>query len=610
MGWIGITPQGDIIPTGNGADFHEVLRHERVRRTFYQKEDKQMNASTVCAASGLEMSWHRINWAECHRQVRRLQARIVKAAQEGRWNKVKTLQWLLTHSWSGRVIAVKRVTENQGKKTPGVDKATWPTPEAKLQAVLSLRRRGYQPLPLKRVFIPKSNRKLRPLGIPTMKDRAMQALHLLALYPVSETTADNNSYGFRPERSTADARAQCFNALAKSGRPQWILEGDIKGCFDNINHEWLLENVPMDKVMLQKWLKAGYVYKDELFPTIAGTPQGGIISPTLANMTLDGLEAVLHSKFGRKGTKKSDKNQVNLVRYADDFIITGKSKDLLEDEVKPLVENLLKERGLTLSVEKTKVTHIEEGFDFLGWNFRKYDGKLLIKPSKKNVKAFLKTIRETVKGNKTAKQESLIRLLNPKIRGWANYHKGTVATETFAKVDHEVWKTVWQWAMRRHPLKGLRWIKDKYFIPERNRNWIFTAHTKDKEGKPRMVKLVQAGDTKIERHIKIKGEANPFDPAQETYFESRLGQKMKESLTGRIKGLRLWWNQDKKCPNCQEKITKETGWHIHHILPKSEGGKDNISNLLLLHPNCHRQIHSQRLEVAKPAPVKEGLVEA
>lgn len=575
-----------------------------------------MNASTVCAASGMEMTWHKINWAECHRQVRRLQARIVKATQEGRWNKVKALQWLLTHSWSGRVMAVKRVTENQGKKTPGVDKETWSTPEAKLQAVLSLRRRGYQPLPLRRVFIPKSNGKLRPLGIPTMKDRAMQALHLLALHPVSETTADNSSYGFRPERSTADAMEHGFTALAKGSSPQWILEGDIKGCFDNISHQWLMENVPTDKVTLQKWLKAGYVYKDELFPTEAGTPQGGIISPTLANMTLDGLETAITRKFrlnkktGKCSHSTSSKNQVSFIRYADDFIITGKTKELLENEVKPLVEEFLKERGLKLSIEKTKVTHIGEGFDFLGWNFRKNDGKLLIKPSKKNVKAFLKNIRETVKGNKTAKQESLIRLLNPKIRGWANYHKGTVAKKTFAKADNEVWKTIWQWATRRHPLKGLPWIKEKYFNSERNRNWIFTANTEDKDGKPRKLKLVKASDTKIERHIKIKGEANPFDPAQEAYFESRLGRKMKEKLTGKIQWLRLWWRQNKECPNCHEKITEDTGWHVHHILPKSEGGKDNNSNLVLLHPNCHRQIHSQRLEVAKPAPVKGGLVEA
>jgi RNA-directed DNA polymerase len=607
---IGIEPQGNIILTGNGADFHRVSRHERVCRTFYQKEDMQMNVATAtCAASDLEMNWHQIHWAGCHQQVRRLQARIVKATQEGRWNKVKALQWLLTHSWSGKVIAVKRVTENHGKKTPGVDGETWSTPSTKLLAVLSLRRRGYQPLPLRRVFIPKSNGKSRPLGIPTMKDRAMQALHLLALEPVAESTADKNSYGFRPERSTADARGQCFKVLANADRAQWILEGDIKGCFDNISHEWMLENVLMDKTILRKWLKAGYVYQQELFPTEAGTPQGGIISPTLANVTLDGLEAMLHQKDAKTGWM-AKKNKVNFVRYADDFIITGKTKEVLENEVKPLVENFLKERGLTLSEEKTKVTQIAEGFDFLGWNFRKYDGKLLIKPSKKNVKAFLGNIRETVKGNKTAKQENLIGVLNPKIRGWANYHKGSVAKETFAKVDHEVWKVIWQWATRRHPNKGLRWIKERYFKTEGNRRWTFTANTKTKEGEPRNLKLVRASDTKIQRHIKIRGEANPFDPQQETYFESRLGWIMKERLTGRIKWYRLWWRQDKECPICKEKITEETGWHVHHILPKSEGGKDNSSNLVLVHPNCHRQIHSQRLKVAKPAPVKGSFAEA
>ena len=196
------------------------------------------------------------------------------------------------------------------------------------------------------------------------------------------------------------------------------------------------------------------------------------------------------------------------------------------------------------------------------------------------------------------------------IRGWANYHKGTVAKETFAKIDHEVWKVVWHWATRRHPNKGLHWIKERYFKSEGNRVWIFTANGKTKDGEPRELKLVKASDTKIQRHVKIRGEANPFDPEQEAYFESRLGRKMKESSTGRIKGLRLWWRQDKKCPNCHEKITKETGWHIHHILPKSEGGKDNTSNLVLLHPNCHRQIHSQRLKVAEPALVKGGFDEA
>jgi RNA-directed DNA polymerase len=569
-----------------------------------------MNAAiAACAASGLEVGWHGIDWAGCHRQVRRLQARIVKAVQEGRWGKVKALQWLLTHSFSGKAIAVKRVTENQGKKTPGVDGATWPTPEAKSQAVLSLVRRGYQPLPLRRAHIPKSNGKTRPLGIPTMKDRTMQALHLLALEPVAETTADRNSYGFRPERSTADAAAQCFIALATKRAPKWILEGDIKGCFDNISHDWMVANVPTDKAILPKWLKAGYFFKNQLFPTEAGTPQGGIISPTLANLTLDGLEAALQKKYattktGMINSNVAAKHQVNLVRYADDFIITGKSKELLENEVKPLVESFLAERGLTLSPEKTRIVHIDEGFDFLGWNVRKYDGKLMIKPSRKNVKAFLDDIRETVKENKQATQASLIGLLNPKITGWANYHKGAVAKATFAKVDHEIWKALWQWAKRRHPHKTARWIKKRYFLSIGNRNWVFAAGVKAPDGKPKQVWLVLATDTKIRRHVKIKGEANPFDPKLESYFEGRLGWKMMDSLTGKGRLRNLWWNQEGNCPNCGQKITKDTGWNLHHILPKSEGGKDNVGNLVLMHPNCHRQIHCRKTGVAPPTPAR------
>jgi RNA-directed DNA polymerase len=336
--------------------------------------------SQACASSTHEVHWHSINWAQCHQTVRRLQTRIVKATQEGRHGKAKALQWLLTHSFSGKALAVKRVTENQGRNTSGVDRETWPTPKAKSQAILSLKRRGYKPLPLRRVYIPKSNGKMRPLGIPTMKDRAMQALYLLALEPVAETKADKNSYGFRPQRSTADAIGQCFCALGRKTSTQWILEGDIKGCFDNINHDWLLESIPTDKVILKKWLKAGYIDKRTLFATDAGTPQGGVISPTVMNMTLDGFEGMLRKRYPKNKPVK-----INFIRYADDFIITGSSKELLENEVKPLVEQFLSARGLELSQEKTRITHIDEGFDFLGQNIRKYNGKLLIKPSKKNL---------------------------------------------------------------------------------------------------------------------------------------------------------------------------------------------------------------------------------
>jgi RNA-directed DNA polymerase len=536
--------------------------------------------------------------------VRRLQTRIVKATQEGKHGKVKSLQWLLTHSFSAKTLAVKRVTENQGKKTPGVDQETWSTPETKSQAVLSLKRRGYKPLPLRRKYIPKSNGKRRPLGIPTMKDRAMQALYLVALEPISETTADKNSYGFRPERCTTDAIGQCFITLGKKVSPQWILEGDIKGCFDNINHEWLTTNVPIDKVILRSWLKAGFMDRRILYPTKTGTPQGGIISPTLANLTLDGLEHLLLKKFKRK---KTFNPKVHMVRYADDFIITGNSKELLENEVRPLVEEFLKIRGLELSQEKTRVTHIEEGFDFLGWNVRKYNGKLLIKPSKKNVKTFLEKIRKIIKGNKTAKQVNLINMLNPIIRGWANYHKTQVAKETFSSVDYEIWKTLWQWSKRRHPKKGSRWIKEKYFKSVETRNWVFTAETGKylRNGKPKIATLIKASDTPIKRHVKIQAEANPFDPKWEEYFEERLQLKMSNSLVGRKRMQQLWMDQEGVCPICHENISEKTKWHVHHILWKSQGGDDRQSNLVMVHPNCHRQIHSQKLKVVKPVPVKK-----
>ncbi len=419
--------------------------------------------------------WHDIDWASVNHNVRRLQARIVKATKEKRWGKVQALQRLLTHSFSGKALAVRRVTENQGKNTPGVDQVTWNTPQKKLQAIYSLRQRDYRPQPLRRIYIPKKNGKKRPLGIPAMKCRAMQALYLLALDPVAETTADPNSYGFRPGRSTADAIEQCFCALGKQQSPQWILEGDIAGCFDAISHEWLLAHIPMEKAMLKKWLKAGYMEQHSLYPTEAGTPQGGIISPVLANMTLDGLERMLIQHFPK--VKTSGGALVNFVRYADDFLVTGRTKELLEQEVKPLIEEFLRERGLQLSAEKTIITHIEDGFDFLGQNVRKYQTgkrhKLLITPSKKNVKAFLEKIREVVKANKALPAGKLIAKLNPIIRGWANYHRHAVSTKAFSSVDAMIYQAIRRWVNRRHRGKSEAWKMKKYFTTMQGDNWVF-----------------------------------------------------------------------------------------------------------------------------------------
>lgn len=552
------------------------------------RDTKQTGSS---ASSYMTSEWHQIDWKTVHRNVRSMQIRITKAVQESKWRKVKALQRMLTRSFSAKAMAVKRVTDNRGKRTPGVDNTLWKTPRQKWEAIATLNRQGYQPKPLRRIYIPKPNGKKRPLGIPTMKDRAMQALHLYALDPVSETLADVNSYGFRPHRSTADAIAQCFTVLSNRSSAEWILEADIKGCFDNINHKWLIEHAPIDKVILKKWLTSGFMESKRLFPTTAGTPQGGIISPTLANMTLDGLENVL--KAGFKPTNSADRPKVNMVRYADDFIITCNSKELLANEVKPMVITFLKERGLTLSDEKTAITHIENGFDFLGQNVRKYNGKLLIKPARKNVARFLRKVKKTIRSMAAMKQEVLIKQLNPLIRGWANYHHHIVAKEIYNRIDWIIWRMLYQWSKRRHPKKSRQWVMKKYFKPINGVAGRFACVTTT--GK--LLTLVKASETVIKRHIKIRGDANPYALEDELYFEGRIDRTMREHLSGRKKLLAIWLNQNGLCPVCDQRIIKGMEWDVHHIIPKVAGGSEQLSNLVMLHSNCHRQVHCRNLTV-------------
>src|SRR6266404_4509854 len=373
-----------------------------------------MKEQSFGASSDKVSDWQAVDWPKVRQQVRRLQLRIAKAIRAGKYGRAKALSWLLTHSRSAKLLAVKRVTGNKGAKTPGVDNKLWRTDRQKYAAVQNLKRRGYRPLPLRRLYIPKKNGKLRPLSIPTLHDRAQQALHSLALKPIAETVGDRNSYGFREGRSCADAIGQCFCALAKSYAPVWVLEGDIKSCFDRISHEWLLKSIPMDKKMLRHWLKAGYWEKDRLFPTNEGTPQGGIISPVLANLTLDGLEQAIRSQI------RPRRDQVNFIRYADDFIVTARTKETLEQIVKPAVVAFLISRGLELSEQKTAITHIETGFNFLGQNVRKYKNKLLIKPAKEGLKALVQKTRDCIRSALGQSQAALIRNLNPIVRGWAN----------------------------------------------------------------------------------------------------------------------------------------------------------------------------------------------
>jgi len=290
-------------------------------------------ALTTGASLRQPIAWHSINWAKVNRTVRRLQVRIVKAIQAGKRHKARALQYILARSFSGKALAVRRVTENRGKRTAGVDGETWNTPPQKATAINRLKTKGYTPKPLLRIYIPKSDgKRLRPLSIPVMVDRAMQALHLLTLDPIVETLADPNSYGFRSARSTTDAIGQCFISLKNRTSPRWVLEGDIKACFDELSQKWLEANVPMNKAILHKWLTAGYMEQNQLYPTEKGTPQGGIASPALANLALDGLEKRLHDKFGTS-SRARNKTKINLIRYADDFIITGISREFLENEV-------------------------------------------------------------------------------------------------------------------------------------------------------------------------------------------------------------------------------------------------------------------------------------
>ena len=472
------------------------------------------NENLSCALPHKLNNWETILWRKVIQNVNRLQRRIAKAVKEGHWAKAKALMHLITKSFYAKLLAVLRVSSNKGGNTPGVDNIVWTNGEEKLEAARKLKSRGYKSKPLRRIYIPKKNGKMRPLSIPVMGDRAMQTLHKIALDPMAESLADKNSYGFRPRRSCNDAVAGCFQILCRKSSPQWIFEADIKACFDNIRHDWILKNIPVNKTILNEWLNAGYIEKKRLFPTEKGTPQGGTISPMIMNMVLDGLETEINKKFPRWKNKK-----VNFIRYADDFVITAISKEVITNEIIPLVTEFLMERGLELSPEKSKITNISDGFNFLSQNVRKFRGKLIIRPSKDAVQSFKDKIRKIINENRGIPAHALIRILNPVIRGWSNYHKGICAKRIFNRLGAFIYWQLKRWAKYQHGNKNRWWIFHRYFHDNH-----FTDQRITKNGTENH-RLYRIGYVPIRYHVKVKAEANPFLPEFDEYFLNRTKRR-------------------------------------------------------------------------------------
>jgi RNA-directed DNA polymerase len=534
--------------------------------------------------------WQDIDWRNVERNVRRLQERIYRATERQEWKKVRSLQKLLTRATSNKLLAIRRVTqENQGKHTPGVDGKVYTTPEARMalsQEDWTLK--GYRPRPVRRVYIPKAKGKMRPLGIPTIRDRVMQTIVKAALEPEWEAKFEANSYGFRPGRCCMDAIEQIYITLNQKGSSLWVLDADISNCFDNISHKPLLTRIPVFMTPIRHWLKAGVIELGHYTDTETGTPQGGVISPLLANIALDGMERLFGSETpdGRRvrpSERKGLNKGISLIRYADDFVVTAPSREILETYVVPRLSQFLAERGLTLSQAKTRIVHREEGFNFLGFTIRYYKGKLLTKPQKGKVHHHLRHLKAILDANKHATIEQIVRKLNPIIWGWANYYRHGVSKRTFNYVQYRLWQMLWRWAKRRHSNKPPPWIRQRYFKSVGNRNWVFGDAN---------VTLRNPADMPIVRHIKVRGRSSPYDPTLRDYWVKRNQRRVKQQANSWRK-----WNvlrrQECRCGQCGLPFQPEDNIHYHHRIPRHQGGSDGAHNRVAIHPYCHHQFHQR-----------------